>query len=106
MKNITITDLAEELGISPSTVSRALNNSPKISEKRRREINELALERGFKLRTFTRRTTNLCILIPTTLARLSLFAGKSALFALFSLIGLHYISFLALQAAGAVDPAA
>ncbi len=67
MKKMTITDLAEELGISPSTVSRALNNSPKISEKRRREINELALERGFKLRTFTRRTTNLCILIPTTL---------------------------------------
>ena len=67
MKNITITDLAEELGISPSTVSRALNNSPKISEKTRRKIHELALEKGFKLRTFTRRTTNLCILIPTTL---------------------------------------
>ena len=66
MKNITITDLAEELGISPSTVSRALNNSPKISEKRRREINELALKRGFKLRTFTRRTTNLCLLLPIT----------------------------------------
>jgi DNA-binding LacI/PurR family transcriptional regulator len=67
MKKITITDLAEELGISPSTVSRALNNSPKISEKRRREINELAMKRSFKLRTFTRRTTNLCILIPSIL---------------------------------------
>jgi transcriptional regulator with XRE-family HTH domain len=66
MKKMTITDLAEELGISPSTVSRALNNSPKISEKRRQEINELALKRGFKLRTFTRRTTNLCLLLPIT----------------------------------------
>ena len=58
----TIYTLAKELEISPSTVSRALNNSPKISDRRRREIKELARERGFRLRDFAPRLTNLCIL--------------------------------------------
>ena len=65
MKNVTIFSLAEELGVNASTVSRALNNSPKISEKRRREIKELAAKRGFKLRDFAPRLTNLCILLCT-----------------------------------------
>ena len=65
MANGTIYTLAEELGVSPSTISRALNNSPKISEKRRREIKELARKKGFKLRDFAPRLTNLCILICT-----------------------------------------
>lgn len=65
MKNVTIFSLAKELGVNASTVSRALNNSPKISEKRRREIKELATKRGFKLRDFAPRLTNLCILLCT-----------------------------------------
>jgi LacI family transcriptional regulator len=65
MANVTIFSLADELGVNASTVSRALNNSPKISEKRRREIKDLAVERGFKLRNFAPRLTNLCILICT-----------------------------------------
>jgi len=65
MANGSIYTLAKELGVSPSTVSRALNNSPKISEKRRREIKELAREKGFKLRDFAPRLTNLCVLLCT-----------------------------------------
>jgi DNA-binding LacI/PurR family transcriptional regulator len=65
MKKPTIYTLAQELGISPSTVSRALNNSPKISKDRRREIKELARKHGFKLRDFAPRLTNLCVLICT-----------------------------------------
>jgi DNA-binding LacI/PurR family transcriptional regulator len=65
MANVTIFSLADELGVSASTVSRALNNSPKISDKRRREIKDLAVKRGFKLRTFAPRLTNICILICT-----------------------------------------
>jgi LacI family transcriptional regulator len=65
MKKATIYTLAKELGTSPSTVSRALNNSAKISEKRRQEIKELAKTRGFKLRDFAPRLTNLCVLICT-----------------------------------------
>ena len=65
MANVTIFSLAKELGVNASTVSRALNDSPKISEKRRREVKELARKRGFKLRDFAPRLTNLCILICT-----------------------------------------
>ena len=39
---ITIKDIAKELGISPSTVSRALKNHPDISEETKRAVNELA----------------------------------------------------------------
>lgn len=39
---VTIKDLARELGISASTVSRALKNHPDISEETRHAVNELA----------------------------------------------------------------
>jgi len=39
---VTIKDLARELKISPSTVSRALKNHPDISEETKRAVNELA----------------------------------------------------------------
>jgi LacI family transcriptional regulator len=65
MRNPTITTLAEELGVTPSTISRALNDSPKISEARRKEVRELARKRGFNLRKFAPRISNLCVLICT-----------------------------------------
>lgn len=74
MKKPTIYTLAKELGTSPSTVSRALNNSPKISEKRRREIKELAQKHGFKLRDFSPRLTNLCVLICTGTSEETIFS--------------------------------
>jgi DNA-binding LacI/PurR family transcriptional regulator len=39
---VTIKDLAEELGISPSTVSKALKNHPDISQETRKKVNDLA----------------------------------------------------------------
>lgn len=39
---VTIKDLAEELGISPSTVSKALKNHPDISHETRKKVNDLA----------------------------------------------------------------
>jgi DNA-binding LacI/PurR family transcriptional regulator len=39
---VTIKDIAKQLGISPSTVSRALKNHPDISEETRKAVNELA----------------------------------------------------------------
>jgi len=39
---VTIKDLAEELGIAPSTVSKALKNHPDISQDTRKRVNDLA----------------------------------------------------------------
>lgn len=45
--NITMKDIARELGISVATVSRALNDSPSISQKRREMIQQYAQEHNF-----------------------------------------------------------
>lgn len=44
---LTMKDIARELGVSVATVSRALKNSPRISEKRREEIKQYARSVGF-----------------------------------------------------------
>ena len=47
-KDITIYDLAENLKISPSTVSRALNDHTSIGDKTKTAVKKLALEMGYK----------------------------------------------------------
>ena len=47
-ENITIKDIARELGISPSTVSRALKDHPDISRATRDAVNELARKWNYK----------------------------------------------------------
>ena len=47
-KQITIKDIARELGISPSTVSRALKNHPDISNATKQSVNELARQLKYK----------------------------------------------------------
>lgn len=47
-ENITIKDIARELGISPSTVSRALKDHPDISQSTRDAVNELAKRWNYK----------------------------------------------------------
>ncbi|WP_288919532.1 LacI family DNA-binding transcriptional regulator [uncultured Prevotella sp.] len=44
---ITMKDIARDLGVSVATVSRALKDSPRISETKRREIQEYAREHNF-----------------------------------------------------------
>ncbi|WP_064196505.1 MULTISPECIES: LacI family DNA-binding transcriptional regulator [Emticicia] len=47
-QQITIVDVAKVLGVSPSTVSRALNNSPEINENTRQEIIRVANELDYR----------------------------------------------------------
>jgi len=68
-RSITINDIAEKLSVSPSTVSRALNNSSKISEETRRKVWELANEMGYDLNLvasslFRKKTNIIGVLIP------------------------------------------
>lgn len=46
-KNVTIKDLAQNLGVSFSTVSKCLNNDPKVSEKTRQRVLAEAQRTGF-----------------------------------------------------------
>ena len=47
MKNVTLKDLAQKLGLSISTVSRALQNNPIINDKTRKRVNKLAKDLGY-----------------------------------------------------------
>ena len=47
-KEITIYDIADQLGVSPATVSRALSNNPSISISTRKKINSLAEKLGYR----------------------------------------------------------
>lgn len=46
-KHYNIYDIARDLGISPSTVSKALNNNPKISEKTKEKVKSFIKEKGY-----------------------------------------------------------
>ena len=45
---VTIFDLAKEMNVSPSTISRALNNNPTIGKNTAKAIKQLARERGYQ----------------------------------------------------------
>ncbi len=69
-KKVTVYDIAEELGISASTVSRVLNNSSLISDERSREIRKTAEKLGYQKRVIrkhvTRAILNLHLFLPKT----------------------------------------
>ncbi len=71
MKNglVTIKDIARELKISPSTVSRALKNHPDISEETKKAVNDLAAKLNYQpnavaLSLKQRRRSTIGIIIP------------------------------------------
>ncbi len=60
----TIQDIADKLGISKSTVSKALNDAPDISETLQKQILETAVELGYtKLRRYKKPLKKLCVII-------------------------------------------
>jgi len=68
-KEVTIYDIARKLGISPSTVSRALSNHEVISEKTRTSVQEAARKMNYHPNRFARslrlkRTSTLGVIVP------------------------------------------
>jgi LacI family transcriptional regulator len=53
-RELTIYDIADLLKISPSTVSRALNNHPSVSNKTKKKVIETANELGYRFNKFAR----------------------------------------------------
>lgn len=69
MSQITIKDLAKELGISPSTVSRALKDHPDISQETKKAVKDLAVKLNYTpnavaLSLRSRKTYTLGVIIP------------------------------------------
>lgn len=64
-----LSDIAEELGLSQSTVSRALSGKGRISEDTRRRVTEYIRETGYRPNSIAKslaqkKTFNLCALLP------------------------------------------
>ena len=59
MKRVTIQDIADELGISRNTVSKAINNSDGLAEATRERILQKAAEMGYKQFSYIRAQTAL-----------------------------------------------
>lgn len=69
MSQITIKDLAKQLGISPSTVSRALKDHPDISPATKKSVKDLAVKLNYTpnaiaLSLRNRKTYTLGVIIP------------------------------------------
>lgn len=68
-KKTTIYDIAEQLGLTAATVSRALNNNPKISEKTRKLVQETAIEMNYEQNTLAKalksgKSYNVGVIVP------------------------------------------
>jgi LacI family transcriptional regulator len=68
-KEITIYDIADRLGVSSATVSRALKNNPAINEITKRKILDAARELGYQANTFAsslrnNRTNTIGLIVP------------------------------------------
>jgi LacI family transcriptional regulator len=66
---ITIQDIANKLGIASSTVSRSLNNHPKISEETKLKVHKTAVDLGYKPNIpgffdTANRQKRVCIIVP------------------------------------------
>lgn len=69
LSQVTIKDIARELGVSPSTVSRALKDHPDISRDTKKAINELAKKLNYQPNTIAlnlrqSKTNTIGVIIP------------------------------------------
>jgi LacI family transcriptional regulator len=68
MKRVTVYDVAKELGVSTSTVSRGLNNSILVGEEMRRRILAAARRLGYRMRPIKRQKRrtilNIALFLP------------------------------------------
>ncbi|MFV0437042.1 MAG: LacI family DNA-binding transcriptional regulator [Desulfopila sp.] len=68
-RHVTITDLARRLGLSPSTVSRALRDHPKISEATKERVLAMAAQTRYQPNLIAqslqnRRSNNIGVIVP------------------------------------------
>ena len=68
-KNVTIKDIANEVGVSLGTVNKALTGKPGISERRRLEIQQVAQNMGYEVNSvaqiMSRKPMTIGVVMPT-----------------------------------------
>lgn len=92
-KKVTIQDIADALGISRNTVSKAINNSDGLADATREKIIQKAIEMGYKQFSYA---TSLGNISPITLdnAGVSGYQGEIALLTTTFLSGSHFASLM------------
>ncbi|RNI29351.1 LacI family DNA-binding transcriptional regulator [Rufibacter latericius] len=68
-KDITIYDIARELNLSPTTISRALNDHPAVNQKTKQRISDAATQMGYRSNMFAsnlrkQRTNTIGLIVP------------------------------------------
>lgn len=63
-KKVTIYDIADKLGISPATVSRALSGNSRINYKTRERVIEAAVETGYLSPKMLNKAMTIAVVIP------------------------------------------
>ena len=68
-EDITIYDIAKDLGVSPTTVSRALNDHPAVNANTKKRIYDRAGQLGYRFNVFasslrSKRTNNVGVIVP------------------------------------------
>ena len=91
-KKVTIQDIADALGISRNTVSKAINNSEGLAEATREKILQKAVEMGYKQFSYVKTLTNLTASAQTSAS--PGFVGEIALLTTAFLAQSHFASLM------------
>ena len=80
MKRVTIQDIADALGISRNTVSKAINNADGLADATREKILQKAVEMGYKQFSYVATLTGYADSVPSIASDVPEAAGEIALF--------------------------
>ena len=93
-KKVTIQDIADALGISRNTVSKAINNTDGLADATRERILQKAIEMGYKQFSYVGTLTDLSRPVPTTAISERGFVGEIALLTTTFLGQSHFASLM------------
>ena len=93
-KKVTIQDIADALGISRNTVSKAINNSDGLAEATREKILQKAIEMGYKQFSYVGTLSDMVKDTPAAAAEVPAYEGEIALFTTAFLTQSHFASLM------------
>ena len=91
-KKVTIQDIADALGVSRNTVSKAINNTDGLADSTREKILQKAVEMGYKQFSYVSTLSNIKAGMPILFPETSGFVGEIALLTTTFLTQSHFAS--------------